>query len=154
VSHVLIYATGGGWDQADELSFLVARDSSYLGIGGPAALEAELAQIRAAPDAGTIWLGHPYRFWSSYLWYRPLDDLLALDIPLFVAHGTADASVPVESARALRDAFAGERRSNLTYQEYGDADHDFTDVETHASELPQLEAAGVAWMRQTGVPLD
>ena len=73
----------------------------------------EFDKIHADPNGDTLWLGHPYRFWSSYLWYRPVDDLAPLTLPMFVAQGTADSNVPVESARALRDDFVQQGKTNL-----------------------------------------
>jgi pimeloyl-ACP methyl ester carboxylesterase len=150
VTHLLMMASGGGWTQAEELAFFVEREPGTLGMSSIAELNAKFDEIRAEPDSGELWAGHPFRMWSSYLWFRPMDGLTSLSIPMFLAHGTADAAVPVESARALRDELARLGRTNLRYVEYPGLDHHFND-EAGASRLLDLQQDAYAWMTDTGI---
>lgn len=50
-----------------------------------------------------------------------------LDIPILLAVGEKDQSVPVVSARYLRDAFSRLEKSNLTYIEYENSNHVLVD---------------------------
>lgn len=150
VTHLLMMASGGGWTQAKELQVLVQRDPGYLGMANVTELDAEFAKIAAQPSSGTLWAGHPFRHWSSYLWYRPADGLTKLSIPMFLAQGAADQAVPVDSARALRDAFAKSGLDNLRYEEYPGLDHHFDDA-SGKSRLSELQKDAYAWMTDTGV---
>ena len=111
-------------------------------------LNAKFDDIRENPDSDTLWAGHPYRMWSSYLWSRPMDSLETLSIPIFLAQGTEDKSTPVESARALRDEFERRGLSNLTYAEYPGLDHHFANS-AGESRLNELQEKASAWMAAT-----
>ena len=69
--------------------------------------------------------GHPYSRWFSYFSRAPIDSLLKLSIPIFVAHGTEDVSVPIESADFIAAEFMRRGKSNLTYRRYPGLDHSF-----------------------------
>jgi pimeloyl-ACP methyl ester carboxylesterase len=150
VTHLFMMASGGGWTQAEELEFFVEKEPGTLGMSSTAELRAKFDEIRAAPDSGELWAGHPFRMWSSYLWFRPLDGLAPLSIPMFLAQGTADRAVPVESARALRDELARLGRCNLTYVEYPGLDHHFEDA-AGESRMVELQDDAYAWMAGTGL---
>lgn len=152
ITHVILLAGGGGWTQAHEFDhFVRTHPKSIPGIDNPEQLAAKLADIRAHPDADTMWFGHPYRRWSSYMFDRPADDLLAIDAPILAIHGDADTSVPVESARALRDAFAAAGKTNLTYKEYAGVDHTFTHVPSGKSVRPWIEIDTIEWLAAQNV---
>lgn len=151
VTHLALLGTGGGLTQADELRHFVRARGGYLGIGSEGELDARLGEIRARPSSDELWLGHPFRRWSSYLWRAPVEDLLRLEIPIFLAHGAKDEAVPVESARAARDAMAARGKSNLRYVEYPALDHSFRDAGSGRSGLPLVELDAVRWLRETGV---
>jgi alpha-beta hydrolase superfamily lysophospholipase len=151
ITHLVLLGSGGGWSQADELRELVRRKPGAYGISTSEKLEAALVEIRRTPDSDTLWLGHPHRRWSSFMFDAPIDDLLALRIPILLLHGSADSNVPVESARAARDAFAKAGKHNLTYREYADTDHQFQHVPTRRQSLPLIEIDTVEWLASTGV---
>jgi len=48
-----------------------------------------------------FWSGHPYRRWSSFCSQSTTDALLKTKAEIYVAHGTADQAVPVESFDVL-----------------------------------------------------
>ncbi|MBN2574124.1 MAG: alpha/beta fold hydrolase [Deltaproteobacteria bacterium] len=151
VSHLLMMASGCGWTQAEEMTFHLAHGQAPPGISTMEELDAKFAEIAASPDSGELWYGHPFRMWSSYLWFRPMDGLLPRPIPIFLAHGTADTATPVESARAMRDEFARLGLANLTYVEYPGLDHHFKS-EAGESRLLDLQKDAYAWMAATGLP--
>lgn len=151
VTHLLLIGTGGGWSQADEIRHYVRARGSYLGVKSVAEVDAKLEEIRARPGSEEMWLGHSFRRWSSYLWSPPVADLERLEIPILLAHGAKDDSVPVESARAARDAMAARGKRNLRYVEYPTFDHSFRDVDRRQSGLPLLELDVVRWLSENGV---
>ncbi len=150
VTHLLMMGSGGGWTQAEEMAFFLEHGQAPPGISTLEELYAQYEAIRAAPDSGELWYGHPFRMWSSYLWFRSMDGLLARPIPIFLAQGTADKSTPVESARAMRDEFARLGLSNLTYAEYPGLDHHFSN-EAGESRLIDLQKDVYAWIASTGL---
>lgn len=151
VKYLVLLASGGGWSQAREFEYFVTARTDYLGIDDLGQLNAAFDRIKADPDGSTEWLGHPYRRWSSYLWAKPADELATLNIPIFLAQGDADESVPVQSARALRDEFQRLGKTNLTYREYHDVTHSMRDTLTHQSIRPLLELDLLRWFNQQGV---
>jgi pimeloyl-ACP methyl ester carboxylesterase len=150
VTHLLLMGSGGGWTQAEEMTLFVERGQGPPGITSVEELNAKLDEIRAAPDSGELWFGHPFRMWSSYLWFRPMDGLTTRPIPIFLAQGTADTATPVESARAMRDEFARLGLTNLTYAEYPGLDHHFSN-EAGESRLIDLQEDVYAWIAETGL---
>jgi len=152
ITQVILLAGGGGWSQAQEFEhFVRSRPGSIPGIDTPEQLKAKFADIRDHPSADTMWFGHPYRRWASYMFDRPGDDLLKVDAPILLIHGDADQSVPVESARALRDAFAAAGKSSLTYKEYAGVDHSFMHVPTGKSVRPWIEIDTIEWLAAQNV---
>lgn len=150
VTQLLILA-GGGWSQARELRQLVLDPRHPLGAMKPEELELGIAKIRKEPDTFDAWLGHPHHRWSSFLWHSPLDDLVRLDIPIFVAHGTEDTSAPIESARAIRDGFLERGKTNLTYVELEGLDHGWKVVESGSSAYPRLELEMIRFLADQGI---
>ena len=65
------------------------------------------------------------RYWKELRNIRHTDNLLALDIPVFVAMGEADTMVPIESAWFIRDKFAAHGKTNLQLLTFPNAGHDF-----------------------------
>jgi pimeloyl-ACP methyl ester carboxylesterase len=150
VTHLFMMASGGGWTQAEEGTFFAEQGQLPPGIASVEELNAKYDEIRAAPDSGELWFGHPFRMWSSYLWFRPMDGLITRPIPIFLAQGTADTATPVGSARAMRDEFARLGLTNLTYVEYPGLDHHFSNA-AGESRLIDLQADAYAWVAQTGL---
>ena len=145
---------GGGLRQADELRILEQRARATEDAPRRLALlDAELDRIRSAPASDRTWRGsaNTYRWWASYLDYAPIDDLAALTVPVYVAHGARDEAVPIESADAIAERFAREGKTNLTYRRYPDLDHSWTDAGGHRRALRVLDDL-VGWLR-TAVPI-
>jgi pimeloyl-ACP methyl ester carboxylesterase len=151
ITHLVLIGCGGGWSQAQELAHELETRGSVLGIDSRQALEGRFEAIRARPDSLELWAGHPYRRWSSYLWSPPLDDLVRVTVPVFLAHGSADTNVPVGSARALAEAFWARGKTNLRYREYEGLDHRLVDVISKESGFPRLEADLVGWFADQGL---
>ncbi len=144
-THLILLGSGGGWTQEQEFRHLVRRHPGTLGLPDEAALDAALSAIDQDPSSSTIWAGHTHRRWTSYLRSSPLPDLLKLECPVFLAHGDLDRSVPVESARAVRDAFLAAGRTNLVYREIVGADHRFQDETGDRSLHPLIELDLLTW---------
>ncbi len=116
-----------------------------------AALHDRYRRIYAAPSASdSLWQGdHSYLRWSSFF-RAPLEAYLALDIPVFVAAGTADEAVPVESADYLPLAFIQAGKENLTYRVWP-VDHFYREVTTEGetiSRKPDVVSALRSWLEE------
>jgi|GEM_PF-1381735 len=78
------------------------------------------------PELGSVFQ-ETYKFLGSALDMRPLNVLVDLTIPIYMAHGTEDINDPVESARTTVKAFNELGKENLVYREYEGLDHGFKD---------------------------
>lgn len=139
VTHLALLSPGGPTPLAD----LVARARRR---GEPlTAIERQAAQIRARPDRidEFAW-GHPFRRWGSFLDAPLADDLRATTAALLLVHGTADATLPVESFDVLAAELAAAERPALVER---------LDGADHALNLPG-EAAPAGLARQFARVLD
>lgn|GEM_PF-955966 len=127
VSKIVILA-GGGLSQYEEFKYLQKSD-----LPMPAAYRGELQKIdtimdkiKASPDSmDNTYLGWPYKRWSGFLSYRPLNELVKIDIPILVMHGGKDINTPVESSRMIQEEFNNLGKTNLVYIEYKNLNHYF-----------------------------
>jgi len=86
----------------------------------------EVKDIYEHPNSLTKkWLGHSYRKWSSSV-EPSIDNLLKIDIPIYVAHGAKDKAVPIESAYLIPIEFIRNKKTNLTFKVYPKLDHSFS----------------------------
>lgn len=118
----------GGLSQYE--SFKILKDKNYPYSEGFRKdlnrIEEVEKDIKKHPDSiNRKYLGLPYKRWSSFMFYRPLDDLVKIDIPILMIHGTEDMMSPVESSRRVKTEFEKLRKENLSYIEYKDKDHGF-----------------------------
>lgn len=84
------------------------------------------------------------RYWSELRSLKHTDNLLQLDIPLFVAMGEVDRMVPIESAWYIHDRFAAAGKSNLHVLAIPNADHGFR--KQYGSALPQVWRTLEKWL--------
>jgi esterase/lipase len=68
-------------------------------------------------------LGHTYKYWASILPVDPMQSLKKVTIPIFVAIGENDDSIPVESVHFMRAEFEMLNKKNLTVKIFPDCDH-------------------------------
>ena len=74
-----------------------------------------------------MYLGWPYKRWADFMFYKPINDIIKIDIPILVIHGDKDINAPVESSRFIKEEFDKKRKTNLSYKEYKDRDHAFNE---------------------------
>lgn len=70
------------------------------------------------------WLNNSYKRWY-YFAEPPVENLVQIDQPIFVAMGTADQSVPIESVYLIPVEFIRKEKDNLTFKIYPHLDHSF-----------------------------
>jgi len=119
----LVLLDGGAWDKATELSYLASAAPQGEGLDANDASATEslgerLEAMARRPDSGELWRGRPVRHWASYLYWRPLSDLLRLEVPILLTIAGADTEPRNEGAAALVAAFAAAAKRNLTARFY------------------------------------
>jgi pimeloyl-ACP methyl ester carboxylesterase len=70
-----------------------------------------------------FWSGHTYVRWASYAFSPMSDDLLQVEIPIFLGIAFEDRSSPPESADLIVAAFVRAGKRNLTIRNYIGCDH-------------------------------
>lgn len=131
VTHLAFLAGGGPTQMFDavvlERRRLQAEGKSPAEIEAAVeALEAEFRKIQSDPMSTTKYFsGHAYRRWSGYIASPPLESLLRTKAKLFVAHGTDDNAVPIESADLLSVELIRHGRNDVTFRRIPGADHGF-----------------------------
>jgi pimeloyl-ACP methyl ester carboxylesterase len=117
ITHLAIIGDGA-WSMRASLRALYQRGAIPLDV------DANWHNIAADPISLTKqWFGNPYKWWADVMDIEPLNDYLALSIPVVVGFGEKDESVPVESAIALKAAFDAAGKHNLHLVVYPGANH-------------------------------
>lgn len=129
VTHVASLA-GGGVTQLYDLMQL-ARRGFFCGDEGkaPEVCVQELLdswkEVLADPEsAEKMFLGHPYRRWTSFLASSPVEELGKTKARVFIAQGTADNAVDVSSFDLLQAQLLSRGR-DVTAKRVDGADHSF-----------------------------
>jgi len=132
VTH-LAYLSAGGLSRVDELTRLKKdwiKDKGFNPTQSKEALDEftrKLTMIYSRPlDIDSHILGVTPSHFMSYNIEAPLDDLLALRIPIFQAYGDHSSIVPRSSIEAISAAFEQAGKDNLECMIYPGLDHGFT----------------------------
>jgi fermentation-respiration switch protein FrsA (DUF1100 family) len=72
---------------------------------------------------GTPSIGHPHRYWSSFIDRDSAPVYMALLQPALMIFGELDDSVPIESANALDQRFRQAGKTNFEFVTVAGADH-------------------------------
>src|SRR5581483_1659123 len=93
------------------------------------------SRVLADPDnPEKLWLGHPYRRWTSFLKTSTLEGLLGTKARVFVAQGTADKAVALAGFDVLRAELAARGR-DVTAERLEGYDHSFRKADEPASSI-------------------
>ena len=117
VTHVALLANGG-MDPFDAYRLQMQRHGLHHAL-------AEIADTCQTPSDEAMAAGRTCRYWKELQEIRHADNLLGLDIPIFMAMGEADTMVPIESAWHIRDRFVRLGRTNLHLLTFPGTGHDF-----------------------------
>ncbi len=129
VTHV-VFLSGGGPMQFYDF-FLLRRKRMRAAGESPEAIEAAVEQLQdevravlADPDSTTkLFLGHAHRRWSTFATQAPADGLVRAPARIFLAHGSEDTSVPVESFDFLVVRLLVAGHPDVTVRRYPGRDH-------------------------------
>ncbi|MBK7844517.1 MAG: alpha/beta hydrolase [Bdellovibrionales bacterium] len=158
-SAVAILASGGGLTMSEEMLLLTKKEMQRQGSSEEdiqtalAQMEKQFSEMKSHPVSDREWLSdgktarNTFKWWASILDVKLESVLVSLTIPIYVAHGTADTSCPVESSDILAQAFLKDQKSNLTYQRYDGLEHNWTDKQGNPH--PEVLNNAMAWMIQS-----
>lgn len=121
----VLLASGGGMTMAEEMSLFLKKNGEICEIKSQSKLKAQFKRIEKKPTHLKHWCGNTntYKWWESILKLKPLSILEKIDTPIYIAHGTSDQAVPVESADLIKSRFESLGKSNLTYIRYDGLNH-------------------------------
>lgn len=100
------------------------------------------------------WYGASYLKWASFSNSAPLDNMLALDIPILYVAGGRDNNQTILGMDYARLEFIRRGKRNLTYQVYPDCDHFFQEQKTvngqvqNNDRLDEVFKAAVEWVKK------
>ena len=138
ITHVALLANGG-MNPFDTYRLQMQRHGFHQA-------PADIERLCIAPSDDIMAAGRTCRYWKELQAIRHTDNLLALDMPVFIAMGETDTMVPVEAAWHIRDQFAGRGKTNLHLLTFPDTGHDFH--RNGESVLPYLWEALEQWLQK------
>lgn len=145
VTHVG-FLSGGGPSQMFDLIVLTRKRLSSQGKSpqeiesAVRKLEGQYREILQNPTADDQFLwGHSFLRWSSFFRHSASEDLLKSNAALFVAHGSEDASGPIESFDALVVELIRAGRKHVEIRRYEGRDHSLRAPDTPANSPPMQD---------------
>jgi esterase/lipase len=133
ITHIGFWA-GGDNTQFYDFAIFIRKDVTSGKINEATAkirtdsLFQQIKDIEADPNSITkFWEGNTYRRWSKFS-EPAINNLLKINIPVFVALGAKDKSVPIESGLLIPVEFSRYKKTNLIFKLYPDYDHSFNTV--------------------------
>lgn len=158
-SALTLLAFGGGLTMGEELLLLTKKQMEQQGASDSDVqvaldkMRTQFSEMKSNPTSEKEWLSdgktarNTYKWWSAILDVKFESSLLSLDIPIYMAHGTADTSCPVESADLLVQSFAKAKKTNLLYKRYDGLEHDWTD--SQGNQHPEVLNEAIGWITKT-----
>jgi len=131
VTHVGVLA-GGGAPQFFDSFVSRRREMKASGASDEeiaqalSELEDQIRTIVAEPDSiEKFWRGHAYKRWATFATRSAADELAHTSAHVFVAQGSRDGSVPMESFDYLVVRLLASGNPNVTIRRYPGRDHGF-----------------------------
>lgn len=144
ITHIGYWA-GGANSQYYEIALSIRKNVQIGKISeeeGKKQLETLLYDIKNIEnDPRNIqkkWLGHTYQRWSTFT-EPPIENLLKIEKPIFVAVAALDQSVPIESSYLIPIEFIRHKKHNLTFRVYPNYDHSFNKPPKNENEQPSYQ---------------
>ncbi|HRX84212.1 MAG TPA: hypothetical protein P5572_04255 [Phycisphaerae bacterium] len=156
ITHVA-FLSGGGAAQFFDFFVMCRKQMAAEGASAEdvekaiGQIEADMRAVLADPESTTrFYQGHAFRRWSTFAMTASADNLLRTRAKLFLAHGTADTSVPIESFDSLIVELLRHGRTDFTERRCVDCDHSFIKRGDDPSNAPFLKMLDevLAWAGQ------
>ena len=145
VTHVA-FLSGGGTSQMFDLMVLTRHRMAQQGKSPDEIekairrLEEDYRDIFAHPQSESkFFMGHAYRRWSDFFNQPAANDLLRTKAKLFLAHGTEDQSVPIESFDFLTVELLRADKDNVVVRRYPGRDHGLSASNRSGNEPPMKD---------------
>lgn len=154
ITHLGFWA-GGGLSQLMEFVMFARKEA----IAGKITEEEAAQKIEALFDQFKAMFDDPSpdKMWedNSYLSYvsfsePPIQSLLQLKIPIFVAVGTKDENVAVENTYVIPIEFIRHGKKNLTFKQYPNYDHGFAE-KINGEDVDRFDAVSLdffKWLKE------
>jgi hypothetical protein len=138
------YWAGGANTQYYEYALMIQKSvlkeemTQEEGLKEIDSLFSEIKNIQNEPNnTYKEWWGNTYRRWSQFT-EPPIDNLLKIEKPIYVAVKAKDKSVPFESSLLIPIEFIRHNKNNLTFKMFPNYNHSFV-IE------PQTENEDWSW---------
>lgn len=139
ITHIGFWS-GGGNTQYNDFALFIRQEVSQGEIDEATSLKkldslyAQIEDIENNPTSiDKFWLDNTYKRWHDFS-EPPVENLLKIDVPIFVAIGTKDQAVPIESSLIIKTEFLRHHKNNLTFKIYPNLDHGFETVPKNENE--------------------
>jgi dienelactone hydrolase len=135
---------GGGLPQLMEFIMFVRKEAIAGNISEVEAtrridsLFIQFDKMFENPSPKKMWDGNSYLSYVSFS-EPPVESLLKLDIPIYVAIGTKDENVAVENSYIIPVEFIRHRKKNLTFRQYPNYDHSFIEKLPGGEEVDRFD---------------
>jgi esterase/lipase len=130
VTHIGYWA-GGANTQYYEYALMIQKSvlkgemTQEEGLKEIDSLFSEIKNIQNEPkNTSKEWWGNTYRRWSQFT-EPPIDNLLKIEKPIYIAVGAKDKSVPFESSLLIPIEFIRHNKNNLTFKMFPNYNHSF-----------------------------
>ena len=158
ITHVA-FLSGGGPPQFYDF-YLMRRKEMRAAGAKPEEIEAAISQLDGEirdilddPQSETrFWLGHAHKRWSTFATTSAAEHLAKARARLFLAHGSEDRSVPIESFDYLVFELLRAGRRDFTARRYAGCDHGFMKAGEEPGSTPFLRVLddALAWAAEAG----
>ncbi len=125
------YWSGGGPTQYYDFALFIRNEVHKGNLTEAEAIVQLDSLIKKARDIANEpnniykkWYGHSYQRWATFT-EPSISNLLKVNIPIYIAMGAKDMSVPIESMYFIPIEFARNKKDNLTLKIYPELDHSF-----------------------------
>lgn len=142
ITHIGFWS-GSGNTQYNDFALFIRQETAEKKIDENTSLKkldslfAQIEDIERNPSAiDKFWLDNTYKRWHEFS-EPAVKNLLKINIPIFVAIGTKDQAVPVESSLIIKTEFIRHHKDNLTFRIYPNLDHGFETVPDNENEEPK-----------------
>lgn len=143
VTHIGFWAGGGNTQLMEFIMF--ARKEAISGkiseLEATEKIDSLLTQFEKMfnnPSPNRMWDENSYLSYVSFS-EPPIQNLLKLDIPLYVAIGTIDENVAVENAYIIPVEFIRHGKKNLTFRHFPNYDHGFIEKMDDGKEIDRFD---------------
>lgn len=128
VAGVVLIGSGGGISFGDEIKYQIkqiarANNPDYDETWLETKINEKFKEILSSPHSLNQYYEKTHKWYSYYLKYDLLSDLLQIDAPILMIHGALDTHIPVASADQVKMAFDLNNKGNLTYCRDEDLGH-------------------------------